>query len=283
MSVPWGNVVRAGVEQARVELRNQLLSPLIAGYLVIPVLGLVALHFLRGVDVMGTEVSLAQVGVPGMIAMGLVTGGILGVSGDVLTEREDGTLLRAKAVPHGMRGHLIGKVIVHTVSAAVPVATLLVPAAFLFDGVTPSTAGGWITLTWVCLLGLVATVPVGAVVGSLCRRVTSLAWLSLAVYGATAISGVFYPLNALPGWLQGLGQLLPMYWVGIGTRSALLPPEAVALEIGESWRHLETVAALGVWAALGLALAPLALRRMARRQSGSQVASARERVMSRGY
>ena len=37
------------------------------------------------------------------------------------------------------------------------------------------------------------------------------------------------------------------------------------------------------WAILGLILAMVFLRRMARRQSGSAVAAARERVMARGY
>jgi ABC-2 type transport system permease protein len=64
-------------------------------------------------------------------------------------------------------------------------------------------------------------------------------------------------------------------------RSALLPPEAVAVEIGDSWRHLETVAVLGAWAVAGLLIAPLVLRRMARRESGSRVADRRERALQR--
>jgi ABC-2 type transport system permease protein len=42
-------------------------------------------------------------------------------------------------------------------------------------------------------------------------------------------------------------------------------------------------AVLGVWAVLGMVLAPIVLRRMARRESGSTVAAARERYMSQGY
>lgn len=64
-------------------------------------------------------------------------------------------------------------------------------------------------------------------------------------------------------------------------RSALLPDSAVAVEIGESWRHLETVAVLGAWAVIGLAVAPFILRRMARRESGSTVAERREKALQR--
>jgi ABC-2 type transport system permease protein len=38
---------------------------------------------------------------------------------------------------------------------------------------------------------------------------------------------------------------------------------------------------LGLWAVVGLALAPAVLRRMARRESGSAVAARRERALTR--
>ena len=87
----------------------------------------------------------------------------------------------------------------------------------------------------------------------------------------------------LPTWLQWVGQAFPFYWVGLGARAAMLPSEMAAAEIGESWRTVETFTVLGVWAVVGLVLAPIALRRMARRQSGSTVAAARDRIMSKGY
>jgi ABC-2 type transport system permease protein len=70
-----------------------------------------------------------------------------------------------------------------------------------------------------------------------------------------------------------------MYWLGLGMRSALLPASAVSVEIGQSWRHLETIGVLGVWAMLGLVLAPIVLARTARRESGSNVAERREKAL----
>jgi hypothetical protein len=68
---------------------------------------------------------------------------------------------------------------------------------------------------------------------------------------------------------------------GFRMRSALLPASMAAAEIGGSWRHLETVGVLGLWAVAGLVLAPIVLRRMARRESGSRVAERREKAMQR--
>jgi hypothetical protein len=59
-----------------------------------------------------------------------------------------------------------------------------------------------------------------------------------------------------------------MYWVGLGMRSAFLPDAAAALEVGGSWRTLETVLVPGAWAMAGLLVTPWLLRRMAGRQSG---------------
>jgi ABC-2 type transport system permease protein len=93
------------------------------------------------------------------------------------------------------------------------------------------------------------------------------------------ISGIFYPVQQLWWWVEGLAQVFPMYWIALGMRSAFLPDEAAALEVGGSWRTWETLGVLGAWAVVGALLTPVLLRRMARRQTGSQVAAARDASM----
>lgn len=276
-------VLRGALRQALIELRVQLLSPMLASWLIMPGTGLLVLYFLRGFDVLDSAVSVAQLGVPGILTMTIITSGLLGVAGQLITERDDGTLLRAKAVPGGMSSRLLGDVLVNMGTAMGPMLLLVAVAALLFEGVTPNGPLGWLTLLWVSILGLLATLPFGAVFGALLRDPMLLWTVGMAVYGGLAISGVFYPIQAMPEWVQTLGQMLPLYWIGLGLRHAMLPADAVTLEIGESWRVAETVGVLGAWAVLGLILAPIALRRMARRQSGSNVSAARDRVLSRGY
>ena len=62
-------------------------------------------------------------------------------------------------------------------------------------------------------------------------------------------------------------------------RSAFLPDSAAALEVGESWRTGWTALVLAAWAAFGAIVTPPILRRMAKRQSGSQVAAARDAAL----
>jgi ABC-type multidrug transport system fused ATPase/permease subunit len=68
---------------------------------------------------------------------------------------------------------------------------------------------------------------------------------------------------------------------GFRMRSALLPGSLVSVMIGDAWRHLESLGVLGLWAVIGLVLAPMVLWRMARRESGSSVTERRERAMQR--
>lgn len=196
-------------------------------------------------------------------------------------EREDGTLLRAKAVPNGMLGYLVGKIVVMSGMTVVSLCLQLVPGLFLLDGLAAGTAGSWLTLAWVILLGLVATLPIGAIVGSLTDNPRSLGIVVLPLFGLIATSGIFYPIDNLPGWLQGVAQVFPVYWLGLGMRSALLPAGMAAVELGHSWRHLETLGVLGAWAIAGLVLAPVVLRRMARRESGSTVERRRQQAVQR--
>jgi hypothetical protein len=114
------------------------------------------LFLMRGHQVPGTSFSLGSATLPGVIGMNIAVGGITGVTALLAVDREDGTLLRAKATPGGMTAYVLGK----------------------------------ITLT-----------------------------------SGTALIGVAltHPITHPPGWLQGIGQLFPMYWLGLGVRAALLP------------------------------------------------------------
>jgi len=143
------------------------------------------------------------------------------------------------------------------------------------------TAAGWFTLVWVTALGLLATIPLGILLGSLLPDPRFVGVIVLPFAGLAAISGIFYPITHLPGWLQAIGQVFPIYWLGLGMRAALLPGYLRSVELDGSWRLGYVLLALSGWAAVGLLAAPPVLRRMAQRESGSTVMARRERAMLR--
>jgi ABC-2 type transport system permease protein len=271
---------RIGWSRGIIELRQSFSNAAdLVSHFLWPVLMLVALYFLRDREFAGTGILLGTLALPSILGMNAAMG-MVSMSQQLTADREDGTLLRAKATPAGVQAYLVGKVVSVAGGLIADLAILLVPGLFLVDGLAFSLTSS-LTLLWVLLLGLLATLPIGAILGSAFPSARAQGLVQLPVLAMIAISGIFYPLSALPGWLQAVAQISPIYWLGLGTRSALLPDATVVVEAGESWRHLETAAVLGAWAVLGLLVAPILLRRMARRESGSSVATRREKALQR--
>lgn len=281
---PLAHAARLGLRRGWMEFRQSLTSVQDQGFTVFLALAVVVtLYFQRDATLPGTTVSLASATLPGVLGMMVAVGGILGIASLLTFEREDGTLLRAKAIPHGMAGYLVARVVLASLSAILGALIVVVPGLFL----VPELAGaglGWLTLLWVTVLGLLATLPWGAVIGALAKGPNALFGLAMApVTLLTAISGIFYPITALPGWLAAVAQVFPIYWMGLGTRSALLPDAAAVAEIGGSWRTPATVGVLATWAIAGFVLAPMLLRRMARRESGANMQERRDQAIARMY
>ncbi|MGY1760032.1 ABC transporter permease [Geodermatophilus sp. SYSU D00779] len=278
MSAGTGHAVRLGLRRGWTEFTQSLRSPQDqAGYLVMAVVAVVYLWVNRGDRVEGTSVLYPTVALPGILAALTAWSSVVNAAFTLAMEREDGTLLRHRALPHGVQGYVVGQVTYHSLNLLPALLVVLVPSALLFDGAAPRDAAGWLTVGWVVALGLLATLPLGIVLGSLLpgpQKVGS--WGVLPVLGLTGISGVLFPVQALWGWVQVVAQVFPVYWIGLGLRSAFLPDAAAALELGGSWRTGTTVLVLTAWAVASLLAAPVVLRRMARRQSGSQVAAARD-------
>ena len=104
-----------------------------------------------------------------------------------------------------------------------------------FSGVS-LTAGGWRRCSgWRCS-GCSRRSASAITLGSLFPNPRFIALVMLPFGGLVAISGIFYPITHLPGWLQGIGQVFPMYWLGLGMRAALLPSRLASVEIDGSWR-----------------------------------------------
>jgi ABC-2 type transport system permease protein len=272
---------RAGLSRGWIEFKQTLTTPRdLISILITTGTFLAVMIWTRHTHVPGTHFSLGTATLVSVLALDVVYYGVVNMGDLIVVDREDGTLLRAKAIPNGMLGYLLGKVVSFSGQIAFVVAIMLLAGAFLFTGLAIGSPGSWLTLAWVLVLGLLATLPLGAVLGSLfpSQRGAGPWWL-LMLSGLAVISGIFYPITHLPVFLQWTGQVFPLYWLGLGMRSALLPNALAAIEVGHSWRHLATFGVLAAWAVAGLVLAPVVLRRMARRESGSSVAARREKVM----
>jgi ABC-2 type transport system permease protein len=245
-------------------------------FLALLTLGYLWLNRNNEVEGAGLSLSMPAFAMPSILGALIAFGLVIGPGYSLAMEREDGTLLRSKAVPHGLTGYVSGQIVLHTMGIVPTFLVILIPGMFLFGDLMQNEAAGWVTVLWVTALGLLATLPIGIILGSLVPNVQKMGtWGFFPIIVLSAISGIYFPIQTLWGWVQAMAQVFPMYWLALGMRSAFLPESATALEIGSSWRTTETVIILGLWAIAGLVLAPRILSRMAQRQSGSQVEAAR--------
>lgn len=275
--------VRAGLSRGWIETRQSFTEPVhVFGHLFAPAIYVAVLLFTGGKTIPGTAFSLGTMMLPSLLGMSIAYGGLTGPAAGITADREDGTLLRAKATPNGMLGYLIGKIVMFALTTLIGVIVIVIPGIMVVDDLVLD-GRAWLLLALIFVVGMTSTVPLGVALGSLMKSSVQATLVPLVGMMLVLLSGIFYPITALPTWLQSVAQAFPFYWAGLGARSAMLPAEMVAAEIGQSWRTFEMFAVLGVWAVIGLVLAPILLRRMARHQSGSALAKVRERFMSKGY
>ncbi len=277
---PVAHAVRVGLRRGWTEFVLGLRSGQDQGYYLFVGLGVLAYLWInRTGEVEGTDLLYPTVALPSILGGFLVFGMVIGPAFALVMEKEDGTLLRAKATPHGLVGYVTGQVVYHSLSILPLLLVILVPSALLFDDAVRLGAADWLLLVPLGLLAMVAALPVGLVLGAVVPNTQKMGTYGFfPVIALFTISGIFFPMQVLWQWVQVVAQVFPMYWTGLAMRSVFLPDSAAALEITGTWRTVETFAVLGAWAVVGLLVATVVLRRMARRQSGSAVKGARERA-----
>ena len=198
----------------------------------------------RDTEVEGTDLLLPTVALPSILGALLAFGVIIGPAYALAMEREDGTLLRHKAVPHGMRGYVTGQLLYHSLGLVPLLLVILVPSFLLFDDVMsngrrrlgdrrvgrsssacwPRSRSGWSSARW--SRASRRSAPGG------CSR----------CWSSPRSPGIFSPIQALWGWVQVVAQVFPIYWIGLGMRSAFLPDAAAARRARRLLAHRMTVA-----------------------------------------
>jgi ABC-2 type transport system permease protein len=201
------------------------------------------------------SVDFPQYFLPGMVATGAMITSFQSLATTIAVERDDGTLHRLRCTPLPASAYIGGKVAVATTVSIAQAALLLAVAAWLFDVPLPTDPQRWATFAWVYVLGVATGAVCGVAFSSVPRSGKSAtAVVTPVVLVLQFVSGVFFPFFMLPSWMQDLSSVFPLKWVAQGMRSALLPPQAVALEPGGSWMHEATAAVLVAWLTLGLAV-----------------------------
>ncbi|WP_449061295.1 ABC transporter permease [Planomonospora algeriensis] len=266
-----GRALRIGIKRGWTEhaqlLRNrrELVTSLIGSVGVFALL----LVWIGDKEVEETGVSAGMFMTAGFLALTVFNAALLTLPLALATDREEGTLLRLRTIPGGIPAYLVGRAV--TLLCQITVQSALIVATGVVVGGAP-LPHDWPTLVWVLLLGTVAVVPLGAALGCLLPGPKAAGILALPMMALMVTSGVMLPMTYMPEAVQWAAQAFPLYWQSLGLRAAFLPDAMLAAEIGGSWRLPYVAVALAAWAVAGMLLAPVLVRRVTRRESGSRLA-----------
>ena len=156
---------------------------------------------------------------PGIIAMVVMMSLMTGLPRAISHEKETGTLDGMMAAPANRMSILLGKTIAQMVRGIIQAVIILVLAAVLF-GVTIE---GSIPLIFaLLLLGIFSFVGLGIVITSFAKTEETAAMMMMTImFPMMFLSGVFFPIQQMPWFMQDISKVLPLTYATTALRKVM--------------------------------------------------------------
>ncbi|HEX9035473.1 MAG TPA: ABC transporter permease [Ktedonobacterales bacterium] len=157
------------------------------------------------------------------------------VTETVTIERWEGTIEYTFMAPVSRLTHLLGACIFALVHGlALMVAQLLVISMFFHLDLTKSN---WLAAATITALGSVSLIGLGEIAAILpllfTERGAQMAYIIRAIM--LLVSGVYYPVTVLPGWLQAVAVISPVTYMLDGLRASIQQGRGVTTMWGDIW------------------------------------------------
>jgi ABC-2 type transport system permease protein len=182
----------------------------------------------------------------GMLGYGIVATAFAGLAINLVIRRESGVLKRIRGTPLPSAAYLSAVIVsVLVVIAFQTVAQLLIGRY----GIGASVPASWAAFVVAIVLGTVVFAALGLAMTAAVRSGEGSSAVITAVYlPMVFISGSFFSVNKLPGFLQAIADVLPLTYLLELLRSTLIEGKG----LGSS---LTPIAVLLLWGAAGVAVA----------------------------
>lgn len=189
--------------------------------------------------------------VPGIIAMSVMQTGIFGVTFALIQYRNQGVLRRLRAAPIKPHHFLTGQVLTRLIASMLQVVVLLGASVLIFDINVEGNIG---ILLLLAVLGGALFLCVGFTISGYAKSEEVAAPLTnIVALPMMFLSGVFFPIDALPGTVEAIAQYLPLTFLVHGMREVAVQGEGIT---GIPWDFL----GLGVWIVIAFLLAARVFR-----------------------
>lgn len=216
--------------------------------LALPIILLVIFGSIFTGTIEGTDTDFKQYFVAGIVAAGVMSTAFTGLAINVALERELGLVRRLASSPMPKGAYFIGKVVLVAVTSLLETVLLVGIGTAFFGLQMPTDAQHWAVFAWVFVLGTAAMALCGLAYTALIPSASAApAIVTPPFLVLQFISGVFFPFNQLPGWMQNAAGIFPLKWLTQGFRYVFLPEDFKVVEQGGQW-NLPTIAiALALW------------------------------------
>ena len=184
--------------------------------------------------------------VAGMIGFGVVATAYAGLAINVVIRRESGVLKRVRGTPLPPATYLGAAIASTLVVIAIEVIAQVLIGRYVIDAGWPANAGA---LAVALLLGAVAFAALGLATTGFVRSAEGSSAIVNAIYlPMVFISGVFFSVSALPGFLEAIADVLPLTYLLDLLRAVAIDDEG----LGSQWT---AIGVLALWGAVGVAIA----------------------------
>ncbi len=156
---------------------------------------------------------------PGIIAMVVMMSLMTALPRAISHEKEVGTLDGMMAAPVNRLSILLGKTIAQMVRGIIQGIVILVLAVFLF-GVT--IYGNIALIFALLLLGVFSFVGLGIVITSFAKNEETASMMMMTImFPMMFLSGVFFPIEQMPWFMQGISKVLPLTYATTALRKVM--------------------------------------------------------------
>ncbi len=157
---------------------------------------------------------------PGMMMMTVMMSIMTGLPGAITQEREVGTLDGVMVAPINRFSVILGKTLAQLVRGLLQGAIILLLAVGLF-GVT--IQGSLLLVFGLLLLGIYSFVGLGIALTSLAKDQETASMIMMTImFPMMFLSGIFFPIKMMPGFMQTISSFLPLTYASDAMRKVMV-------------------------------------------------------------
>jgi ABC-2 type transport system permease protein len=171
-------------------------------------------------SILSHQLSYIDFLVPGILAMALMQLGLFGTATPLVTLRQEQVLRRLGATPLPRSHLLASQVLMRLTIALVQTGLILALSVWVFN---VQIQGNMLAVLGLVVLGAIAFISLGYLIAAISKTVDAANGITSAVnFPMMFLSGIFFPLAALPLFLTPIVRALPLTYLGDALRQIMM-------------------------------------------------------------